>query len=265
QRIALIGPTAGDCREVMVEGESGLLNVFPPHQRPSFEPSKRRITFYNGSRAYLYSAEEPERLRGPQTHFAYCDEIATYEKFQDVWTNLRFGLRLGRDPRVIATTTPKPVKWLQELIADPGTVVTRGSTYDNRANLPASQLAYFERVYGGPRIGRQELGGELLEESEGALWSRETIERARVRAAPELVRVVIAIDPATTSGEGSDDTGISGFGVDAAGDGYVLADATCHLPPAQWAARSVMLFDRLEADRVVGEAHHGGGGGELTT
>jgi phage terminase large subunit-like protein len=264
QRIALVGPTAGDCRDVMVEGESGLLNVFPPHQRPTFEPSKRRITFYNGSRAYLYSAEEPERLRGPQHHFAYCDEIATYEKFQDVWTNLRFGLRLGRDPRVIATTTPKPVKWLQELIADPGTVVTRGSTYDNRANLPASQLAYFERVYGGTRIGRQELGGELLEESEGALWSRDTIERARVRAAPELVRVVIAIDPATTSGEGSDDTGISGFGVDAAGDGYVLADDTCHLPPAQWAARSVMLFDRLGGDRVIGEANNGGDLVELT-
>src|SRR4029453_7980524 len=172
QRIALIGPTAGDCREVMVEGESGLLNVFPPPQRPTFEPSKRRITFYNGSGEYLYSAEEPERLRGPQHHFAYCDEIATYEKFQDVWTNLRFGLGLGRGPRVVATTTPKPVKWLQELIADPGTVVTRGSTYDNRANLPASQLAYFERVYGGRRIGRQELGGEVLGGSEGALWSR---------------------------------------------------------------------------------------------
>ena len=265
QRIALVGPTAGDCRDVMVEGESGLMNVFPPHQRPVFEPSKRRVTFWNGSRAYLYSAEEPERLRGPQSHFAWLDEIATYDKWADIWTNLSFGLRLGRDPRVIATTTPRPVKWMKELIADPGTIVTRGSTFDNRANLPASQLANFERIYGGTRIGRQELEGQLLEESEGALWNRETIERARVRTAPsELVRVVVAIDPATTSGEGSDDTGISAFGVDAAGDGYVLADDTCHLPPAQWAARSVMLFDRLGADRVIGEANNGGDMVELT-
>lgn len=259
QRIALVGPTAGDCREVMVEGESGLLAVFPPKQRPVYEPSKRRVTFWNGTRAILYSAEEPERLRGPQHHFAWCDEIATYPKIKDLWTNLQFGLRLGRDPRVLATTTPKPMKFLTELISDPATVVTRGSTYDNRANLPAAVLADFERVYGGTRVGRQELGGELLEESEGALWTRETIEKNRVRGwRPELVRIVIAIDPATTSGADSDDTGINGFGVDAAGDGYVLADDTCHVPPAQWAARSVMLFDRLEADRVIGEANNGG-------
>ena len=258
QRIALVGPTAGDCRDVMVEGESGLLNVFPPKLRPVYEPSKRRVTFWNGSTAYLYSAEEPERLRGPQHSAAWCDEIATYDKFKDVWSNLTFGLRLGRDPRVIATTTPRPVKWLHELIAEPDTVVTRGSTYDNRANLPASQLAYFERVYGGTRIGRQELEGQLLEESEGALWSRETIDRARVRTAPSLVRVVIAIDPATTAGEDSDDTGISAFGVDAAGEDFVLADATCHLAPAQWAARAVREFDTWEADRVIGEANNGG-------
>lgn len=264
QRIALVGPTAGDCRDVMVEGESGLMNVFPPQQRPVFEPSKRRVTFWNGSRAYLYSAEEPERLRGPQNGFAWLDEIATYDKWADIWTNLSFGLRLGRDPRVIATTTPKPVKWMRELIADPGTIVTRGSTFDNRANLPASQLANFERIYGGTRIGRQELEGQLLEESEGALWSRETVERARVRSAPDLVRVVIAIDPATTAGEDSDDTGISAFGIDAAGDGYVLADATCHLAPAQWAAKAVSQFDTWAADRVIGEANNGGDMVELT-
>jgi len=258
QRIALIGPTAGDCREVMVEGESGLLSVFPPAQRPIYEPSKRRVTFHNGSRAFLYSAEEPERLRGPQHHFAWCDEIAAYAKLKDLWSNLQFGLRLGDDPRTLATTTPKPIKFLKDLLADDGTIVTRGSTFDNRANLPASQLAEFERVYGGTRIGRQELGGELLEESEGALWSRETIEKNRVRSAPELVRIVIAIDPATTSGEDSDDTGLDAFGIDADGEGYVLADDTCHLGPAGWAARAVMLFDRFEADKVIGEANNGG-------
>jgi phage terminase large subunit-like protein len=264
QRIALIGPTAGDCREVMVEGESGLLAVFPPSQRPMYEPSKRRVTFHNGSRAFLYSAEEPERLRGPQHHWAWCDEIAAYTKLKDVWSNLQFGLRLGADPRILATTTPRPMKFLKELVGDAGTVVTRGSTFSNAANLPASQLAYYQRIYGGTRIGRQELEGQLLEESEGALWTRDAIDAARVKTAPELVRVVVAIDPATTAGENSDDTGISVFGIDDAGEGYVLADDTCHLPPAQWAARSVMAFDRWEADRVIGEANNGGDLVELT-
>lgn len=259
-RIALVGPTASDCREVMIEGESGLLSVYPPSSRPIYEPSKRRVTFPNGARGICYSAEEPERLRGPQHSMAWCDEISLYAKFKDLWSNLRFGLRLGDDPRVIATTTPKPRKELRDLIADAGTRVTRGSTYDNRANLPASVLAEFERVYGGTTIGRQELGGELLNEAHGALWTRATIEAARIRPAdvPELVRVVVAIDPATTAGDNSDDTGICGFGEDADGHGYVLADDTCHVSPAQWAVRSVMLFDRLEADRIIGEANNGG-------
>ncbi|HEX4695002.1 DNA-packaging protein [Sphingomonas sp.] len=265
-RIALVGPTAADCREVMVEGESGLLSVYPPQQRPFYQPSKRRVTFRNGALAALYSAEEPERLRGPQHSMAWCDEIAVYPKFRDLWSNLKFGLRLGRDPRVIATTTPKPRKELRDLIADAGTIVTRGSTYDNAANLPATVLADFERVYGGTTVGRQELMGEILSEAQGALWTRATIEAARIKPAdvPELVRVVIAIDPATTAGEGSDDTGISGFGIDAAGNGYVQADDTCHLPPAQWAARSVMLFDRLGGDRIIGEVNNGGDLVELT-
>ena len=264
QRIALIAPTAGDCREVMVEGESGILNVFPPSQRPHYEPSKRRVTFGNGTRAFLYSAEEPERLRGPQHHFAWCDEIAVYPHIKDLWSNLRFGLRLGDDPRIVATTTPRPEKFLQELIAEADTIVTRGSTFDNAANLPAGQLEYLKRVYGGTRIGRQELDGELLGEAEGALWTRDIIEANRVHKAPELTSIVIAIDPATTSGADSDDTGISGFGIGADGEGYVLADATCHIPPAQWAAKAVATFDVLEADRIIGEANNGGDLVELT-
>jgi phage terminase large subunit-like protein len=259
-RIALIAPTAADCRDVLVEGESGLMNVYPPHRRPIFEPSKRKVTFPNGAIGILYSAEEPERLRGPQHHAGWLDEIAVYPWFKDLWSNYKFGLRLGNDPRTIATTTPKPVKFLRELIEEPGTMVTRGSTYDNRANLPATVLADFERIYGGTRIGRQELKGELLEESEGALWTQANIDRCRVKQAdvPALERVVIAIDPATTSGESSDDTGISAFGLGADGHGYVLADDTCHLPPAQWAARAVMLYDRHEADRIIGETNNGG-------
>ena len=182
-RIALVGPTAADCRDVMLEGESGLLAVFPPGERPVYWPSKRRVEFANGAMATLYSAAEPERLRGPQHSFAYVDELAVYPDVEELWQNLKLGLRLGADPRIIVTTTPKPSKFLRALLADPGTVVTSGSTFANRANLPASVLADFTRIYGGTRIGRQELEGELLEEAEGALWSRAADRRAaRARA-----------------------------------------------------------------------------------
>jgi phage terminase large subunit-like protein len=258
QRIALIGPTSADCRDVIVEGESGLLNVFPPEQRPIYEPSKRRVTFANGTMAIMYSAEEPERLRGPQHDFAYCDEIAVYPKPDLLWQNLKFGLRLGPDPRIVATTTPKPVKFLKNLVQDAGTRVTRGSTYDNRANLPATVLADFDRIYGGTRIGRQELAGELLEEVEGALWRLSEIDARRVRKAPELVRIVIPIDPSVTSGPDSDECGIVPVGLGADGHGYVLGDHSGRMPAAQWAAKAVELLDLLEGDRIVAEVNNGG-------
>lgn len=259
-RIALIGPTAADCRDVMVEGESGLMNVFPPWERPDYESSKRRVTFKNGAVGFLYSAEEPERLRGPQHHGAWCDEIAFYKEAQSIWDNLKFGLRLGADPRVVVTTTPQPSKFLAGLIADPNTVVSRGSTFDNKANLPAGVLAEFLRVYGGTRIGRQELYGELLNEAEGALWRRAQLEECRRfrHQLPELTRIVIAVDPAVTSGENADETGIVVCGEDGNGNGYVLADRSCRLPPDQWAAEVVKAFDEYEADRVIAEANNGG-------
>ncbi len=258
QRFALVGATSADARDVMVEGESGLMNVFPPAERPIFEPSKRKITFHNGSIGILFSAEEPERLRGPQFHHGWIDEIATYPKFEELWSNLRFGMRLGTAPQIIATTTPKPLAYLKELIADEGTIVTRGGTFDNRANLPASQLADLERIYGGTRIGRQELAGELLEEAEGALWRRAQIDTNRVRQAPDLFRVVVAIDPATTSTARSDECGIMGCGLGVDGHGYVLHDSSCRLPPDQWAARAVNLFDMLSGDRIIAETNNGG-------
>jgi phage terminase large subunit-like protein len=258
QTFALIAPTAADCRDVMIEGESGLLNVFPPWERPVYEPSKRKVTFRNGSVAIAYSAEEPERLRGPQHHGAFCDEIAVYPNPRILWDNLKFGLRLGDDPRIVAATTPRPSPFLRDLIADAGTVMTRGSTFANRANLPASTLKDFERIYGGTRIGRQELEGELLEEAEGALWRRVQIEELRVRWVPDMQRVVVAIDPATTSGPSSDETGIviCGLGVD--GHGYVLRDLSCKLPPDQWAARAVSGFDAMGADKIIAETNNGG-------
>lgn len=258
-RIALIAPTSADCRDVIVEGESGLLRIFPPEQRPIYEPSKRRITFRNGVLGFLYSAEEPERLRGPQHHHAYCDEIAVYPDPKALFDNLRFGLRLGDSPRIIATTTPRAGhKFLKGMIADPMTVVSRGSMYANRANLPAAMLADFERIYGGTRIGRQELEGELLEEAEGALWRGSQIEALRVRVAPDLVRVVIGVDPSVTSGPNSDEVGIVVSGLGADGHGYVLQDLSGRMSPDDWAQRVVAGFDRHCADKIIGEANNGG-------
>lgn len=257
-RVALVGPTSADCRDVMIEGESGLLAIYPPEERPIYQPSKRKVTFRNGAQAFVYSAEEPERLRGPQHHFAYCDEIAVYGDLKTLWDNLKFGLRLGETPRIVATTTPRPLPFLRDLARDTGTHTTRGTTYANAAHLPPAFLAELDRVYTGTTIGRQELLGELLEEAEGALWRRSQIEAKRVRAAPELTRIVVAIDPATTSGENSDECGIVAAGVGVDGEGYVLSDGTCRLPPDQWAARAVNMFDTLDADKIIAETNNGG-------
>lgn len=264
QRIAIIGPTAADCRDVMIEGESGLLAVFPPGEKPFYEPSKRRVTFANGTIGMLYSAEEPERLRGPQHHFAWCDEIAVYPKPDLLWQNLKFGLRLGSHPRIVATTTPRPLKFLKELIADPGTVVTRGSTFANRANLPASMLEEYDRIYGGTRIGRQELAGELLEDVEGALWKLAQIDALRVRQAPQLVRIVVAIDPNVSSGPDADECGIVAAGLGVDGHGYALGDHSGRLSPDRWATKAVDVYDLLHADRIIGEVNNGGQLVEIT-
>lgn len=258
QRIALVAPTSADCRDVIVEGESGLLQVFPENERPVYEPSKRRITFVNGSFATLYSAEEPERLRGPQHGFAVLDELAVYPEPQLLWDNLLFGLRLGRDPRIIAATTPRPSKFLAALIADPGTVMTRGTTFDNAANLPATVLTEFDRIYGGTRIGRQELQGELLEDIEGALWNRAQLDALRVRNAPAMQRIVVAIDPSVTSKETSDECGIIVAGLGTDGHGYVLQDLSGRMSPDQWIARAVGAYDSWQADRIIAEQNQGG-------
>ena len=257
-RIAIVAPTSADCRDVLVEGESGILRVFPPSERPVYEPSKRRVTFYNGVQAFCYSAEEPERLRGPQHHAAFCDEVAVYPQPKELFDNLRFGLRLGTNPRIVCTTTPRAgSKLLRDMVVDSGTIVTRGSTFDNR-DLPAATLAEFERVYGGTRIGRQELEGELLEEAEGALWRGADIEALRVKTAPELVRVVVAIDPSVTSGPESDEVGIIAAGVGVDGHGYILRDLSGRMSPDEWARRAVTGFDYHDADKIIAESNNGG-------
>jgi predicted phage terminase large subunit-like protein len=260
-RIALVGPTAADVRDTMVEGESGILAVSRDHFRPVYESSKRRLTWQNGVIATMFSSEEPDRLRGPQHAAAWSDELGAWKNVKETWSMLQFGLRLGR-PRQLITTTPRQIKILRELIARDGddVVVTRGSTYDNRDNLAPTFFSQIVREYEGTRLGRQELNAELLEDTPGALWTRDLIEQARVPKdkQPDMRRIVVAIDPAISSGEDSDETGIivAGLGVD--DRGYVLEDCSGKYTPMDWAKRAIAAYNRHSADKIVAEANQGG-------
>jgi phage terminase large subunit-like protein len=261
RRVALIGPTAADVRNVMVEGQSGLLSVCPlGADGPVYEPSNRRILWPNGAVAMCYSADEPQRLRGPQHDFAWADELAAWRYPQQAWDMLMFGLRLGRRPRAVVTTTPKPIRLLRDLVAAPTTRVTRGSTFANQNNLAATFLTAIVGKYEGTRLGRQELHAELLEQADGALWSRAMIEAARIPAGtqPQMRRQVIAIDPAVTTGDHADETGIvvAGLGID--GLAYVLRDVSGRFSPNEWAQRAVNIFAEIGADRIVAETNNGG-------
>ena len=258
RRIALVAPTAADARDVMLEGESGILSVSPPWERPHYEPSKRRLTWPNGSVATLFSAEDPDALRGPQFDTAWCDEVAAWRRREETWDMLMFGLRLGDDPRCVVTTTPRPVPIVRDLLKDPGCITTRGSTFDNRANLAAPFFEQIVRRYEGTRLGRQELHAEVLDDVPGALWTFEVIERHRAAKGSDMVRVVVGVDPSGSDGESGDSQGIvvAGKGVD--GRGYVLADASCRRSPDGWGRRTVEAYDRWSADRVVAEQNFGG-------
>lgn len=260
RRMALVGPTAADVRDVMIRGESGLLSCYPPSQRPEYEPSKRLLTWPSGAIALTYSAEEPDRLRGPQQEAAWCDEIATW-KYPETWDNLLFGLRLGDSPRIVVTTTPKPVKLMRALVSDPLTVITVGSTYENRSNLAPGFFRSIIRKYEGTRLGRQELNAELLEDLPGALWTRAVIEAGRISGninVNEFVRVVIAIDPAVTATEESDETGIGVAALRRDGHVVVLEDLSCRETPLGWARIAAQAYKRWRADRIVAEVNNGG-------
>jgi len=260
RRVALVAPTAADARNVMIEGESGLLAVAPKLFRPLWEPSKRRITWPNGAIATAFSADEPLRLRGPQHDTAWCDELASW-RYDEAWDNLMLGLRLGQDPRCVVTTTPRPVRLVRMLLGAPdGVALTRGTTWENAKNLAPAFLAAIVKRYEGTRLGRQELNAELLEDVPGALWSRALLEREgmRVLAAPEARRIVVAIDPAATSGEDADETGIVVASIAWDGHGYVLEDLSGRFAPHDWAARALGAYRRFRADRIVGEANNGG-------
>jgi len=257
-RIALIGETLGDVREVMIEGPSGLM-AQARQNRPRFEAGRRRLVWDSGAVAYAFSSEDPESLRGPQFHAAWCDELAKWRHPQACFDMLQFGLRLGERPAQIITTTPRPLPLVKALIADPDVTVTRLKTSDNRANLATGFIDAIRKRYAGTRLERQELDGELIEDRDGALWSRAQIETAKPTERLELMRIVVAVDPPASSGKSADACGIVVAGLAGDGRAVVLEDATVQgLKPQGWAARIVEIFHRHEADCVVAEVNQGG-------
>ncbi len=259
KHIALVGATAADVRDVMIEGESGLLTVFPPNQRPQYEPSKRRVTFYNGAQASAYSADEPDRLRGPNHDLAWADELAAW-RYSEAWDQLTLGLRIGTHPRSVVTTTPRPVDVIRRLMrTDDGSVhLTRGSTYENVKNLAPAFVDEILKRYEGTTLGRQELHAEVLDDLEGALWHRSRLDELRVIKHIELKRIVVAVDPAISNRAESAETGIivAGIGID--NQAYVLDDLSMRGSPGEWAQAVVSAYHKYKADRIVLEANQGG-------
>jgi phage terminase large subunit-like protein len=265
KRVALVAATAADARDVLVEGQSGILACAPDWHRPIYEPSKRRLTWPDGAIATTYSADEPERLRGPQHDLAAVDELGSWRR-PEAWDNLMFGLRLGERPRCAVATTPRLTRLIRDLVAREGgdVVVTRGTSYENRANLAPEFISQIVKRYEGTRLGRQELMGELLTDVPGALWTHDQIEALRRTREPVLQRLVIAIDPSGSGDEEADETGIVAAGVDADGNGWVLVDQSDRYHPTEWAKRAVALYHDMKADRIVAETNFGGGMVEAT-
>ena len=259
-RWAVVAATFGDVRDTCAEGESGLVSILRRYDvLKHYNRSMGEMRLTNGSLIKMFSADEPDRLRGPQFHGAWCDELAAW-RYPETYDQLQFTLRLGVHPQTIITTTPRPTRIIKDLIArDDGSVrVVRGSTFDNESNLAPAALAQLRNRYEGTRLGRQELFAEVLDDVPGALWTLRMVEECRVKDVPDMVRVVVAIDPASTSNENSDETGIVVVGRGIDGRGYVLADRTCRLSPAGWARRAIEAFDEFQASRIVGETNMGG-------
>jgi phage terminase large subunit-like protein len=277
--IALIAPTTADSRDVMVEGPSGIMSVCWEDDKdkygnlmgvPLYEPSKRRITWHNGAQATTFSAEEPDRLRGPQHDTIWADELAAWRLPKDIdagqnaWDMAMFGLRIGDNPQAMITTTPRPIPVIRELLRmskgpSPMCVLTRASTYENRANLAGSFLSHIIAKYEGTRLGRQELEGELLEEVEGALWSRAIVDQAKDgRTPPEYRRKVVSVDPSVSVNPMSNLCGIMVMGLGTDNRGYVIDDLSGRLSPDEWAQKVVQAYYKHQCDRVVAEGNQGG-------
>lgn len=261
RRIALVAETAADARDVLVEGDSGIIKSSHPDFRPVYEPSKRKLTWPNGVIAHTYNAVEPDQLRGPQHDFAWCDELAKWMYAQETWDMLQFGLRLGQHPRQIVTTTPRPIPVVRELVRDPFTFITKGRTLDNAANLAKTFLDKIIKKYEGTRLGRQELDAEILDDLPGALWTRAMLDRAfiRLEAVPVMEEIVVSLDP---SGISDDEDEGDSVGIIVAGkngdNGYILEDLTCREGPQEWGTKAVNAYKRWGADRILAEVNYGG-------
>lgn len=256
-RLALISPTGPEVRDTLIEGESGILNTAAPGELPEWEPSKKKLTWPNGSTGWGYSGEEPDRLRGKQHHFGWLDEPAHMPLIEDVWSNFLFGLRLGINPHVLLTTSPLPIKWLKDIIDDQHTVVTHSTTYDNLDNLPPHFRKIILERYEGTRLGKQEIEGLLLDELEGALWNTLMIDDARSVDKPEMVRLCLGVDPAGTAGRKSDETGIVLAGVDEDDEYHVIDDHSGKYSPEGWARKVIDVSTERKVDAVVVEITYG--------
>ena len=269
KRIAIVGETAADCRDVLAQGDSGILSVHPKDFRPIYAQSTRSMTWPNGAKAFFYNGTEPDQLRGPNHDAAWVDELCKYRYGRECWDQLQFGLRLGDRPQQLITTTPRPIPIIRDLVAqsaepDSTVIVTRGSTFDNHHNLSASFLEAVEERYGGTRLGRQELGGEIIDDVPGALWTRSVLDGNRRKLSddlPAMQRIIISIDPAVKASKDTDDTsetGIAVVGLGVDGRGYLIDDRSCRLGPAGWAGVAVSAFDYYEGDAIVAEVNQGG-------
>lgn len=256
-RIALIAPTAADVRDVMIEGESGLIEISHPQMRPVYQPSKRKLVWPNGAMAFAYSADEPDRLRGPQHDAIWADELATW-RYPGSWDNANLGLRLGDNPRAVITTTPRPVQFLKDLLKNPHTYVTRGSTFDNQKNLPRGFIEDIVSRYQGTPLGAQEINAQILDEIPGVMWNQSQLDELRVDKGPlEFDKVVVALDPAVTSGTKSDETGIIVVGKKGH-KGYVIDDLSGQHPPEIWANHARDAYYKYKARCIVAESNQGG-------
>ena len=258
KRIAMVGRIPADARDVMIGGESGILSCSPPGFRPRYVGTSRALKWPNGSEALIYSSESPDDLRGPNFHCAWVDELAKYRHAQATWDTLVMAVRLPPDPRIVVTTTPRPIPIIKMLVGDPSTHVTTGTSYDNRANLSEKFFERLIRRYEGTYLGQQELEGLLISDRPGAMWDRATLERNRVAAAPDMVRMVVAVDPPGSASQESAEAGIVVVGRAADGCGYVLADGSLHATPNGWGTQAVRLHDQFHADSLVAESNQGG-------
>lgn len=255
--VNLIGATADDARDIMIEGESGILAICPADERPRYIKSDRQLRWPNGAKSLIFTADEPERLRGKQSMKLWGDEVAAW-RYEEAWHQAMMGLRLGDNPQAVVTTTPRPTSLIKALVADPRNIVTKGTTYENRQNLADGFYSYVITRYEGTRLGRQELNAELLEDNPDALWRRQEIDEHRVVRTPVFKRVVVGVDPEATSTEQSAETGIVVVGLGVDGHGYVLDDKSTRASPHQWGTAAVTAYNMHKADRIVAETNNGG-------